>query len=125
MDWNLILNYALKALGSAAATFVITYATILFTKLKEKIKESRIASYVDKVVRAAEQIYPNEGQKTGKEKLEYVTNMVLEKFPKLTNNDYLKSLIEGAVYSVSQELKLKNSVTEKVEEEKKQTLSSF
>ena len=125
MDWNLILNYALKALGSAAATFVITYATILFTKLKEKIKESRIAAYVDKVVRAAEQIYPNEGQKTGKEKLEYVTNMVLEKFPKLTNNDYLKSLIEGAVYSVSQELKLKNSVTEKVEEEKKQTLSSF
>lgn len=105
MDWNLILNYGLKILGSAAATLVITLGSILFAKLKTKIGEARVNAFIDKTVRAAEQMYPNLGQKTGKEKYEYVLNQVLAKFPNLINNEHLKNLIEGAVFAVSEEIR--------------------
>ena len=105
MDWNLILNYGLKILGSAAATLIITLGSILFAKLKTKIGEARLNTFIDKTVRAAEQLYPNLGSKTGKEKYEYVLNEVLAKFPNQVNNEHLKTLIEGAVYAVSEEVK--------------------
>ena len=105
MNWDLVLNYGLKILGSAAATLIITLASILFAKIKNKIGEARLNTFIDKAVRAAEQLYPNLGQKTGKEKYEYVLNQVLTKFPNMTNNEHLKALIEGAVYSVSEEVK--------------------
>lgn len=105
MDWNLILNYGLKILGSAAATLVITLGSILFAKLKTKIGESRLNTFIEKAVKAAEQLYPNLGTKTGQEKYEYVLNQVLAKFPSVTNNENLKALIEGAVYSVSEQVK--------------------
>lgn len=102
MDWGLILSYLLKGLGSAAATAVITFASILFAKLKSKIGESKLNAFIDKTVKAAEQLFPNVGTKTGKQKYDYVVKQVLAKYPKLENNDYLKNLIEGAVYAVSQ-----------------------
>lgn len=106
INWNEILNYGLKIIGIAAGTVITTYASILFTKLKTKLYESRIVSYVKEAVKAAEQLYPNQGKKMGKEKLTYVTEQVLNKFPKLTDNEYLRSIIEGAVFSVSEEIKL-------------------
>lgn len=120
MNWSEILNYGLKILGSALATLLITYASILFAKLKTKIKENRINTYISKVVRAAEQLYPNQGKKMGPEKYEYVVKQVLAKFPTLTNNEYLKSLIEGAVFSLTEELK-ENGV---IKEEKKDTTNN-
>lgn len=120
MDWSEILNYGLKILGSALATLLITYASILFAKLKTKIKENRINTYISKVVRAAEQLYPNQGKKMGPEKYEYVVKQVLAKFPTLTNNEYLRSLIEGAVFSLTEELK-ENGV---IKEEKKDTTNN-
>lgn len=120
MNWSEILNYGLKILGSALATLLITYASILFAKLKTKIKENRINTYISKVVRAAEQLYPNQGKKMGPEKYEYVVKQVLAKFPTLTNNEYLRSLIEGAVFSLTEELK-ENGV---IKEEKKDTTNN-
>lgn len=104
MDWALFLDYLLKGLGSLAATLLVTFGTILFTKLKDKIGEAKLNTYIDRCVRAAEQLFPNLGNKTGKEKYEYVLNLVKEKYPKLSN-DYLKALIEGAVYGISEQVK--------------------
>lgn len=127
MDWSLILSYILKIAGSAAATLITTFATILFAKLKNKLNDARVSAYVHKVVRAAEQLYPNEGTKTGPQKYQYVVDQVLAKFPKMTDNEYLRSLIEGAVYSISNEV---SSVTGEpsgitVEKTEPKSLSSF
>ena len=105
MDWSLILDYVLKILGSIGASIVITLSGILFAKLKSKIQDSKVANYVKEAVKAAEQLYPNEGKKMGKEKYQYVVTQVLNKFPNLTDNEYLKSLIEGAVYTLSEQVK--------------------
>lgn len=105
MDWGVVLDYIVKIAGSGAATLAITFGSILFAKLKAKIKDTRITNYITQAVQAAEQIYPNTGTKMGREKYAYVVQQVLAKFPELTDNAYLKSLIEGAVYTVSQKVK--------------------
>lgn len=105
MDWQLFLNYLVKILGSALATVIITYSSILFAKLQGKIRDSKVNNYIAKVVRAAEQIFPNEGKKMGPEKYKYVVDQVLKKFKFLNDDEYLKSLIEGAVFAVSEEIK--------------------
>lgn len=127
MDWNLLLNYILKIVGSVGASLIVTYASILFAKLKNKIHESKVTAYVKQAVQAAEQLYPNEGKKMGKEKYAYVVQQTLAKFPNLTENEYLKSIIEGAVYTVSQQVKQIASATVEAQEKVTQapTLSSF
>lgn len=112
MDWSVFLDYLLKGLGSAAVTVIMTLAGILFAKLRSKIKDSKISNYVKEAVRAAEQLYPNQGVKMGTEKYKYVVEQVIAKFPTLTDNAYLKSLIEGAVFALNNELL-------KIEEKKK------
>ena len=111
MDWNIVLEYALKILGSTLATLIITYGTILFTKLKTKIGEVRINNYLEVLVQAAEQIFPNLGKKTGPEKFAYVKDCIITKFPKLKNDPNLNALIEGAVYTISQKLKIEEPST--------------
>lgn len=116
------LDILLKSVGSAAGAAVVTYSSILFAKLKNKIKESRITAYIKECVKAAEQLYPNEGTKMGPQKYNYVVQCVLAKFPYLTNNEYLKSLIEGAVYTVSQQVK---QIVKEKENASKPSLTSF
>lgn len=106
MDTSIFLDYLMKGLGSASATLLITFATILFTKLKGKITDVRINNFIKQVVQAAEQLYPNNGQKMGTVKYNYVWNEVVAKFPKMKDNPHLKSLIEGAVYTVSEQIRL-------------------
>lgn len=132
MNWDMILDYLLKGLGSALATLLITFASILFAKLSGKIKDTKITNYIKEVVKAAEQIYPNQGKKMGKEKYAYVVKQVIAKFPSLEDNDYLKSLIEGAVFALTKELekasaKSKLTTVEQVAttKEVKNKLSSF
>lgn len=105
IEWSIVLEYILKILGSVVATLIITYATLLFNKLKAKIGEARVNKYLEILVQAAEQIFPNLGKKTGPEKFEYVKECIINKFPKLKNDPNLNALIEGAVFSVSQKLK--------------------
>ncbi len=104
MDWSLILDYSLKIAGTAVGTIIVTYASIIFAKLKSKIGEAKLNTYIDKCVKAAEQLYPNLGNKTGAEKYQYVLECIKNKYPKL-DEGYLKPLIEGAVYSVSEQVK--------------------
>lgn len=104
MDWNFVLSVVLKVVGSALGTVLITLATILFTKLKTKIGEAKLNTYIDVCVKAAEQLYPNLGEKTGPEKYQYVLECVKSKYPKL-DEGYLKPLIEGAVFAVSEEVR--------------------
>lgn len=105
LDWGEILNGVLKGLGVVIGTLIATYATILFNKLKGKIEEAKLNDFIDKCVRAAEQLFPNLGQKTGAQKFEYVMQEIAGKFPKQLNNPQLKSLIEGAVFSVSEQIR--------------------
>lgn len=121
MDWSVILDYLLKIIGSIGASVIITLAGVLFAKLKTKIKESRINSYIKEAVQAAEQLYPNQGTKTGTEKYKYVVTQVLNKFPELTDNEYLKSLIEGAVYTLSEQVKQIAKEQSKIESTKTTT----
>lgn len=105
MDWSIILDYGVKILGAVIASLIITFGSILFAKLKAKIQDKRVNMFITNAVRAAEQLYPNYGKKTGKEKYEYVLNEVLAKFPNMTDNPHLKTLIESAVYGVSEQVK--------------------
>ena len=105
MDWSIVLDYGVKILGAVIASLIITFGSILFAKLKAKIQDKRVNMFIMNAVRAAEQLYPNFGKKTGKEKYEYVLNEVLTKFPSMTNNPHLKTLIESAVYAVSEQVK--------------------
>lgn len=105
MDWSIILDYGVKILGAVIASLIITFGSILFAKLKAKMQDKRVNMFITNAVRAAEQLYPNFGKKTGKEKYEYVLNEVLTKFPNMTNNPHLKTLIESAVYAVSEQVK--------------------
>ena len=92
-----------------AATTVITYSSILFAKLKTKIGEARVNNYLNVLVQAAEQTFPNLGKKTGPEKFEFVKECVPRKFPKLKDDPNLNALIEGAVYTISQKIKQDSS----------------
>lgn len=120
IDWSIVLDYVLKIVGTALGTVLITLGSILFAKLKTKIGEAKLNTYIDRCVRAAEQLFPNLGKKTGKEKYEYVLNLVKEKYPKVQDN-YLKALIEGAVFGVSEEIKQ----IAKAEEQKKTDAASI
>lgn len=105
MDWSIILDYGVKILGAVIASLIITFGSILFAKLKSKLQEAKVNMFIINAVKAAEQLYPNYGKKTGKEKYEYVLDEVLTKFPNMTDNPHLKTLIEGAVYGVSEQVK--------------------
>lgn len=111
MDWSYILDIVLKAIGSIGASIIIALAGILFAKLRSKIQDSKISNYIKEAVRAAEQLYPNQGVKMGTEKYKYVVQQVLAKFPNLTDNEYLKSLIEGAVFALNKQLDEKTGST--------------
>lgn len=105
MDWSLVLDYGVKILAAIIATLITTYGSILFAKLKSKLQDAKVNLFITNAVKAAEQLYPNLGKKTGKEKYEYVLNEVIAKFPKLTDSPHLKTLIEAAVYGVSEQVK--------------------
>lgn len=127
MDWSLILDYGVKIAGVVIATLITTFGSILFAKLKAKIQDKRVDNFITNAVKAAEQLYPNLGKKTGKEKYEYVLNEVLAKFPNMTNNPHLKTLIEAAVYGVSEQVKqiAKEQGIEVEVKSTNKTLSSF
>lgn len=127
MDWSLILDYGVKILAAVIAGLITTYGSILFAKLRGKIQDAKVNAFITNAVKAAEQLFPNMGKKTGKEKYEYVLNEVLTKFPKMTDNPHLKTLIEAAVYGVSQQVKqiAKEQGIEVEVKANKPTLSSF
>lgn len=120
MDWAAICDIILKVVISVSTTTVTSLIGVIFGKLISKIKDTKIMNYVKQAVMSAEQLYPNQGVKRGTEKYNYVVECVLAKYPKLQNNVYLRSLIEGAVFALNNEIeKLKAEKAKVVQQEQK------
>ena len=96
-DITPIVSAVLTIVAALITTFVIPY---LKSKLSEQ-KRKRIKEYVDVAVQAAEQLFPTvDGEKLGKEKLEYVAECLAEKGISFNVDDIyddVRVLIEAAV----------------------------
>lgn len=87
---NLILGVFLPFILLVAGFYLI-----------KQYRSEYIIKYVTIAVKAAEQMFNASGQ--GKEKFEYVSNWISEKF-KISEED-LKNIIESAVYEINNNLK--------------------
>lgn len=97
MNITEIISFVLTLIAVLVSAFVIPY---LKTKLSEA-QRKRIMEYVSVAVMAAEKLFPNvDGEKMGKEKLEYVANFLETKgiyFDVDDVSDEIRVMIEGAV----------------------------
>lgn len=96
-DITEIISAVITIITACIAVFLIPY---LKTKLDEA-KRKRIKEYVDVAVLAAEQLFPSfDGEKMGKDKLNYVAKMLEAKgitFNVDDINDSVRAMIESAV----------------------------
>lgn len=96
-DITEIISGAITIIAALVTVFLIPY---LKTKLDEA-KRKRIKEYVDVAVLAAEQLFPSfDGEKMGKDKLNYVAKMLEAKgitFNVDDINDSIRAMIESAV----------------------------
>lgn len=106
--WSIII----KALLSLAATGLCGLIGTLIGKVISNHKTSKIYKYARTVVDAAEQKFPNEGKKMGPEKMQYVMDQLVIKFPKIADNRYLYNIAEQAVYKLNEEKRKEELVIE-------------
>lgn len=96
-DITVIISAVITIITACITVFLIPY---LKTKLDEA-KRKRIKEYVDVAVLAAEQLFPSlDGEKMGKDKLNYVAKMLEAKgitFNVDDINDSVRAMIESAV----------------------------
>lgn len=96
-DITEIISAVITIIAACITVFLIPY---LKTKLDEA-KRKRIKEYVDVAVLAAEQLFPSlDGEKMGKDKLNYVAKMLEAKgitFNVDDINDSVRAMIESAV----------------------------
>lgn len=96
-DITEIILGAITIITALITVFLIPY---LKTKLDEA-KRKRIKEYVDVAVKAAEQLFPSiDGEKMGKEKLNYVANLLETKgitFDVNNVTDSIRAMIEASV----------------------------
>lgn len=96
-DVTEIISGVITIISALISVFLIPY---LKTKLDEA-KRKRIKEYIDVAVRAAEQLFPSvDGEKMGKEKLNYVANMLKQKgitFDVDNVTDSIRAMIESSV----------------------------
>lgn len=108
MDWAIIFDYLWKALASLASAVIISLSTTIFKKVLEKFGEAKVKRFISTCVKAAEQLFPNKGTKTGTTKFNYVLEQLTKKYPKIITNDTtdtIKALIESEVFKVSEQTK--------------------
>lgn len=96
-DITEIISAVITIITACITVFLIPY---LKAKLDEA-KRKRIKEYVDVAVLAAEQLFPSlDGEKMGKDKLNYVVKMLEAKgitFNVDDINDSVRAMIESAV----------------------------
>lgn len=96
-DITEIISGVVTIITALITVFLIPY---LKTKLDEA-KRKRIKEYVDVAVKAAEQLFPSiDGEKMGKEKLNYVANLLETKgitFDVNNVTDSIRAMIEASV----------------------------
>ena len=102
----------IKALLSLAITGLCGLMGTLIGKVISNHKTSRIYRYAMTVVEAAEQKFPNEGKKMGPEKMQYVMDQLVIKFPKIADNQYLYNIAEQAVYKLNEEKRREERIAE-------------
>lgn len=87
------------ALALVAAVIIVIFVP-QFKKLFSDDARKRIKEYIGVAVRAAEQLYPNVGEKLGKQKLQYVADYLKTKgitFDVDDVHDEIRMMIESAV----------------------------
>lgn len=95
--WAVLIKVLLTALLTAGVGVLGT----LIGKIIAKSKNSKIYKYAETCVKAAEIKFPNEGKKMGPEKMQYVMDQMMIKFPKIRDNQYLYNVAESAVYELN------------------------
>ena len=98
--WAVLIKVLLTALLTAGVGVLGT----LIGKIIAKSKNSKIYKYAETCVKAAEIKFPNEGKKMGPEKMQYVMDQMMIKFPKIRDNQYLYNVAESAVYELNKQI---------------------
>lgn len=109
--------------GEFWAIFIKVLLTVLFTtgigvlgtligKIIASHKNSKIYKYAKACVEAAEIKFPNEGKKMGPEKMQYVMDQMMIKFPKIRDNQYLYNIAEAAVYELNKQMQQEAAIKE-------------
>ena len=80
--WTIVVKVLLTALLTGLLGLIGT----IIGKIIANAKNSKIRKYAETCVRAAEQKFPNEGKKMGPEKMQYVMDQMMIKFPKIRDN---------------------------------------
>ena len=102
----------IKVLATAILTGLLGLVGTLIGKLIANSRNSKIYKYAKTCVEAAEQKYPNEGKKMGPEKMQYVMDQLMIKFPKIRDNAYLYNIAEAAVYELNRKLQEEAAIKE-------------
>lgn len=101
-----------KVLLTATASGLVAICGTALGKMISKNKESKIYKYAQTLVEAAEQKFPNEGTKMGKQKMEYVMSQIAIRFPSVKDNTYLYNIAEQAVYKLNEEKQKEKAIKE-------------
>lgn len=98
-----LIDILVKVVVGVAVSLVTTFVIPAITKWYTSLKDSKLKTFIDNAVDAAEQIY---GGKTAATKKQYVLDMVKSKFKKLgVSEETLDMLIEASVSRVSASVK--------------------
>lgn len=106
--WAIVI----KVLLTAILTGLLGLVGTAIGKIIAKSKNSRIRKYAETCVKAAEQKFPNEGKKMGPEKMQYVMDQMMIKFPKIRDNQYLYNIAEAAVYELNNQFQKEAAIKE-------------
>ena len=106
--WAVII----KVLLTAVLTGLLGLIGTGIGKMIATCKNSKIRKYAKTCVEAAEQKFPNEGKKMGPEKMQYVMDQMMIRFPKIRDNQYLYNIAEAAVFQLNAEFQKEAAVKE-------------
>ena len=87
--WTIVIKVLLTAIFTGLLGLIGT----LLGRIIARHKNSKIYKYADACVKAAEIKFPNEGTKMGPEKMQYVMDQMMIKFPKIRDNQYLYNMV--------------------------------
>ena len=106
--WTIVIKVLLTAIFTGLLGLIGT----LLGRIIARHKNSKIYKYADACVKAAEQKFPNEGTKMGPEKMQYVMDQMMIKFPKIRDNQYLYNIAEAAVFELNEDKRKEAAIKE-------------
>ena len=97
-----MVDIIVKIVVGVAVSLITTFLIPAISKWIGNLEDTKLKKFIANAVRAAEQMY---GPKTGAIKVEYVRNLVKEKTKGKLSDETIDTLIEAAVYEISQAVK--------------------